>query len=86
MRTDDGAARFRGWIEQQSDERIERKRREKIDMRERGDRGRQKESERDEGNMRCGDCAVRTKKRVEEKKREREGRAMEKTERRNKRK
>lgn len=39
VRTDDGAARFRGWIEQQSDERIERKRREKIDRRERGDRG-----------------------------------------------
>jgi len=40
VRTDDGTVRFRGWIEQQSDERIERKRREKIDRRGKGDRGR----------------------------------------------
>jgi hypothetical protein len=50
--------------------------------------GRMRVRKSDEGNTRCGECTVRTKKRKRrrEKEREREGRAMEKTERRDKRK
>lgn len=73
MRTDDGAARFRGRIEQQYDERIERKKREDGGRSTGQKKGREKERERvmrgarDTGSARC------TKKR-RQKQRERKGR------------